>query len=239
MQQAFLECPVVERKDVGHHLAARLLVDVLERPEELARRLAVELGELRREVRTHVADRRVHGVIARAGVHRPPLDLLFKHPVQGVEIGPGVVAEVFDQVLLRPPLVVAMPSGVQDQDIVGADVGVGALDDVRRDHRPVAHPWRDVHHHAAVDEVIQRQRRHIAFAIVGRVHGAVEMGADMQRGVDALRHDHLGLQVLRVVHLVARIADPAGGVNVHHMGHIDDFHAATFLVFANRSPDRA
>jgi hypothetical protein len=28
-----------------------------------------------------------------------------------------MVAEVFDQVLLRPPLVVAMPSGVQNQNI--------------------------------------------------------------------------------------------------------------------------
>jgi choline dehydrogenase-like flavoprotein len=35
--------------------------------------------------------------------------------------------------------------------------------------------------------------------VVGRVHGAVEMGADMQGGVDALRHDHLGLQILRVI----------------------------------------
>jgi len=50
------------------------------------------------------------------------------------------------------------------------------------------------------------------------------MGAHMQRGIDALRHDHLSLQVLRVVHLVARIADPAGGVDVHHMGHVDDLH---------------
>lgn len=33
-------------------------------------------------------------------------------------------------------------------------------------------------------------------------HGAFEMCADVQRGVDALRHDHLRLQVPRVVHLV-------------------------------------
>ena len=59
--------------------------------------------------------------------------------------------------------------------------------------------------------------------VVGRVHGAVEMGADMQGGVDALRHDHLGLQILRVIHLVAGVADPVGGVHVHDVGEIDDF----------------
>src|SRR5262249_27649324 len=72
-------------------------------------------------------------------------------------------------------------------------------------------------------------------------HGAVEMGADVQRSVDALRHDHLSLEVLGVVHLVARIANPAGGVDVHHMGHVDDFHSSGFLAIAARScsPDGA
>ena len=96
--------------------------------------------------------------------------------------------------------------------------------DLRRDHRPVVHVLGDVDHDAAVDQIVERQMGHVALAIVGGVHGAVEMGADMQRGVDALRHDHLGLQVLRVVHLVAGIADPAGRMHVHDVGEIDDFH---------------
>ena len=33
--------------------------------------------------------------------------------------------------------------------------------------------------------------RHVALAVVGRVHRAVEMRADVQRGVDALGDDHL------------------------------------------------
>ncbi len=81
-----------------------------------------------------------------------------------------------------------------------------------------------VDHDAAVDEIIERQRGHVALAVVGRVHGAVEMGADMQRGVDALGDDHLRLQVLRVVHLVAGIADPARRMHVHHVTHVDDLH---------------
>jgi hypothetical protein len=40
VQQAFLEGPVVEREDIGRNLAARFLVDVVESPEELGRRLA-------------------------------------------------------------------------------------------------------------------------------------------------------------------------------------------------------
>jgi hypothetical protein len=36
--------------------------------------------------------------------------------------------------------------------------------------------------------------------------------------------DYLRLEILRVVHLVAGIADPAGRVHVHDMGKIDDFH---------------
>ena len=193
-------------------------------PKNSRRRLAVLPGELVGEIGPHAADRRVHGMVAGAGVHAPPLDLPLQHPVQRVEIGSGVVAEVFHQILLRLAFVVAVPAGVQDEDVALADIGAGAFDDLRRDHRPVVHVLRDIDDHAAVDQIIERQMRHIAVAVVGRVHGAVEMRADMQRGIDALRHDHLRLQVLRVVHLVAGVTDPAGRMHVHDVGEIDDFH---------------
>ena len=90
--------------------------------------------------------------------------------------------------------------------------------------RPVLHVLRDIDDDAAIDQIIERQMRHIAVAVIGRVHGTVEMGADMQSGVDTLRHDHLGLQILRVIHFVAGVADPAGRVHVHDVGKIDDFH---------------
>src|SRR6476646_888887 len=50
------------------------------------------------------------------------------------------------------------------------------------------------------------------------------MRADMQCRVDALCDDADGLQILRVVHLVAGITDPAGRMHIHDMGKIDDFH---------------
>src|SRR5262245_2459631 len=46
VEQALLERPVVERKHVGHDPALGFLVHVFEGAEELARRLAVLLGEL-------------------------------------------------------------------------------------------------------------------------------------------------------------------------------------------------
>jgi hypothetical protein len=46
----------------------------------------------------------------------------------------------------------------------------------------------------------------------------------MQRRIDALRYDHLRLEILRVVHLVAGITDPAGRVHIHDMGEVDDLH---------------
>ncbi len=154
--------------------------------------------------------------------------------MQRVEIGAGVVAEVLHQVLLRLAFVVPVPAGVEDQDVAIADVGAGALDHFGRDHRPVLHVLGDIDHHAAVDQVIERQRGHVALAVVGGVHGAVEMGADVKRGVDALRHDHLGLQVLRVVHLVAGVTHPARRMHVHHMTHIDDLHRSALLLTAVR-----
>ena len=135
-----------------------------------------------------------------------------------------MVAEVAHQVLLRPAFVVPVPAGVQDEDVALPDVGAGALDDLRRDHRPVVHVLGDVDHHAAVDQIVERQRGHVALAVVGRVHGAVEVRADVQRRVDALGHDPHGLQVLRVIHLVAGVADPARRMHVHDMAHVDDFH---------------
>ena len=145
-------------------------------------------------------------------------------------LGPGVVAEVLHQILLRLALVMVVPAGVQNENVALADIGAGGFDHLRRDHRPVVHVLGDIDDDAAIDQVVERQMRHVAVAVVGGVHGAVEMGADMQRGVDALRHDHLGLQILRVIHLVAGVADPAGRMHVHDVGEIDDFHGQLTLV---------
>src|ERR1700730_1273293 len=69
VQQALLERPIVERENIGRDPAARTLVHVLEPAEELRRSLSFHPRELRRDVGPHVPNRRVHGVVARAGVH--------------------------------------------------------------------------------------------------------------------------------------------------------------------------
>jgi hypothetical protein len=51
--------------------------------------------------------------------------------------------------------------------------------------------------------------RHVAVAVVSSVHRTIGIRTDMQRGVDALRHDHLRLKVWRNT-FVAGITDPAG-----------------------------
>src|SRR4030088_1310048 len=131
MKQPFLECPTVEREHIGNHLASGFLVRVFETAEELRRGLAVQLGELRGEVGPHVADGRVHGVVAGARIHAPPLDLLLQHPMQGVEVRPRVIAEVLHEILFGLALVVAVPAGMQDYGIALADIGAGGLDDLR------------------------------------------------------------------------------------------------------------
>ena len=50
------------------------------------------------------------------------------------------------------------------------------------------------------------------------------MRADVQGRVDSLRNDSDRLQILRIVHLVAGVTDPAGRMHVHDVGKIDDFH---------------
>jgi hypothetical protein len=52
--------------------------------------------------------------------------------------------------------------------------------------------------------------------------------------VDPLGDDHLGLQILRVIHLVPGIADPAGGMHAHGMREIDDFHGFPVVVLTRR-----
>ena len=44
-----------------------------------------------------------------------------QHPVQRVEIGPGVIAEVLHQILLRLALVMLVPARVQNQDVAFAN----------------------------------------------------------------------------------------------------------------------
>ena len=75
---------------------------------------------------------------------------------------------------------------MDDEAVAFADLDRSRLDHLRRDDGPVVHVPRYVDHRAGADQEIQR---------VG--HGAVDVGPDVQRGIDALRDDHFCLQVLR------------------------------------------
>src|SRR5947199_10067600 len=137
-------------KDVGCDPTSGFFMAVFERAEELSRRLAVQLGELRGKIGAHGADRGIHGVVARSRVHTPPSDLLLQHPMQRVEVGAWMKAEILHQVLPRSALVMAMPARMQQQNVAIADVCARALDDLRRDHGPLRHLGGNIDYHPPV-----------------------------------------------------------------------------------------
>src|SRR5262249_20944980 len=63
-----------------------------------------------------------------------------------------------------------------------------------------------------------------AVASYPRIQRSVKMRAEVELCFNALRDNYLGLQILRVVHLVARVTDPARGVDIHYVREIDDLH---------------
>src|SRR5579875_488512 len=77
-------------------------------------------------------------MVAGPGVHAPPPDLLLQHPVQRIEIGARVIAEVFHEVLLRLTFVMAVPAGMQNEDVALANIRAR-----RFDHRWRAWPRRN------------------------------------------------------------------------------------------------
>src|SRR5215469_7485583 len=178
--------------------------------------------EASRDVRTHMADRRVDGMITRPGVDSPPADLEVQHPAGKLNPASGMHAEITDEVLLRLALVVAVEAGVNDQDVAAPYVDL-AEDVLGLDHVPVLADIRDIDDHALVDELVERQRGHVETA-VGTVHRTVEMSSGVQGCLDPLRDDPVRLQGLCVVDACPWVADPAWRVEVPWMGQIDKPH---------------
>jgi hypothetical protein len=112
VQQAFLERVIVEWKDVLANFAAGALVHVFEGAEIIRRLLAHRLLEFAGDVGAHGADRRVHRMIARAGVHAEPFYFLFQHPFERRQRRAGVVAEIAHQILLALSFVIFVPASV-------------------------------------------------------------------------------------------------------------------------------
>jgi len=148
--------------------------------------------------------------------------------------------------LVNRGVVVDISRWVADWSVITPDIIERAGADIREGDILVLHtgwhrhyegrPQQDLVkyfcHHPAIDQIVERQRGHVALAAVGGMHGAVEMSAAVHRGFDALRDDHLRLQILRVVHLVPGVADPAGRVDAHGVGEIDDLHAPILRWYA-------
>ena len=117
MDQPFREGVAVERKDVLGDVAAGFLVDVVNSPKNSSQLFADLLLETLGEVGTHQTDRGVHGMIAGAAVDAEPFDLLLQHPFEQFDLAARMHAEITHQVLLRLAFPIALPAGVNDQDV--------------------------------------------------------------------------------------------------------------------------
>ena len=162
-------------------------------------------------------------MIGRAAINAEPFDLFPEHPLEQFDLASRVHAEIANEILPRLSLPITMPSSMNDEDVPFLHLNRRRLDHFGSDDGPVVHILRDIDHCAGTDQEIQGIGGHVAHT-VGSVHGAVDVRADVERHVDPLRDDHLGLQVLRVIHLVAGVTDPTWRMHVHQMTEVDDLH---------------
>ncbi|CAB5024086.1 unannotated protein [freshwater metagenome] len=212
-------------KEVFLNATTRQVVGVLVLAEVLEARHAHVVLEALGDVGPHVADGGVHGVIARSGVDAPPREFHVHHPLGELNATAGVMAEVAHEVLLRLTRVVLVVAGVQNQDVTLLHLHLRG-DHLRGDDAPVLDVVRDVDDDALVDELGERERGHVG-ASVGGVNRAVEVSAGVQRGLDALGHDAVGLESLRVVDLAARVPHPAGCVHSPVVRQVNDLHCGS------------
>src|SRR5450756_611336 len=107
----------MEGEHVFDNLTARLLVNVAVLAEKLVTGLAYARLEALRKVGAHQTNGGVHRMIAGAAIDPEPFDLLLEHPFEQFDFPAGMHAEILDQVLFGLAFPIAMPAGVNDQDV--------------------------------------------------------------------------------------------------------------------------
>src|SRR5215467_14926605 len=112
--------------------ATRMAVFVL--PKVLFRRHPDFLFKSLSQIRAHMADGSVHGMVSGTGVYSPPGNAHVQHPFGELLTTRRVQAKIADQVLLRHARIVAVVARVYDEDVTLLDVyfarDVLRLDDV-------------------------------------------------------------------------------------------------------------
>src|SRR6202012_4196705 len=134
----------VKRKYVLSNMAARLLMGVAEIAEILLAGLSYALLESLGEIGAHQADRGIHRMVAGTAIDAKPLYFSPKHPFQQFDIAAWMHAEIAHQILLRLTFPVAIPAGVNDQDVAVLDLNRSRLDHGRGDDGPVIHVFRHI-----------------------------------------------------------------------------------------------
>src|SRR5579859_5179106 len=103
-------------------MTTRLLVDVVIFAEKFLAGLADARLEPLRKIRPHHTDRGIHRVIAGSAIDSEPLDFLLEHPFEKFDFPAGMHAEISNQILFGLTLPIAVPAGVNDQNISVANL---------------------------------------------------------------------------------------------------------------------
>ncbi len=164
-------------------------------------------------------------MVGRNAIHPPDVDLFIQQPFHHVAVGAGVEVDVFLLVGRLPELGVAVPAGVQEQDVAfvhfhpvfdhfgGVEIQFPDFIAEVDHHAGAVEPFdgKLVHRHPPGDEVARgvQMRSHV-------------VGSHNILGVHAV----LGF-AFYIFHLKRRVVRPEWGVLIQGLGKIVELHAAS------------
>src|SRR5882757_1255663 len=134
----------MEGKHVFSDATPRLLVDVIVLAEKLFAGLSNASFKALRKIGPHQTNGGIHRMISGSAIDPEPLDFLLEHPFEQFDFSAGMHTKISNQILFRLTFPIAMPTGVNDQNISVANFDRRLLDHLRRDHGPIVHMLGDV-----------------------------------------------------------------------------------------------
>src|SRR5438132_1319397 len=235
--QVFDVDDVVRKEQRVHDLVVGFRKDLVEAPAQLLLRVLRLVG-------ADAADDGVHGVVGAAGVDRDPAHAALQHPLGKGAIRAGVADEVFrliDLRTVRPVLgVVAVISGVDDEDVAALDPVAGVLLPALEVFRPIqvevaeAHAF-EIDDAGGADEEVEREVAD-ELAAGQEVRRCIQVGADVHRHRDLLAAGLVERQPLDPADGRPRVTGEGGGVEREVLGEVDESQLLPPSRTATRSP---
>ena len=145
-------------------------------------------------------------MVGRHAVDAPDVDLLLEQPRHQVGVRSGMAMDVLLLVGLGAELRVAVPAGVQDEEVAVPDLD-SVLDHLRRVDLELAHRVTQVDDRRRPVEPLERDLVD-GHAVGDEVARRVEVGAHVVRGHDVLRVDAVLGLALDVLDLERRVVGP-------------------------------